>query len=224
MLRYLNFETYSIKNMSISFLIKLPSVKDTWLFNCIEGSQFNFLHQNLKVNSITKIILPDLHISRIAGLLGLLSTLNLIGRTKSLHIYAPVNLKYYLDLGKKYSKTNFSYILYIHVLTTGLIINQHGCRVYSLKCNNYYEFFIIQSKHCGKFYLDMAKKNYLLPGPLYGKLKRGYTFLLADGFVLNGSHFTSSNIVGDQVFCLFSFFYDRKVVESLYCGRLVLFM
>nr|YP_010850750.1 Ribonuclease Z [Lophurella mutabilis]WGH13565.1 Ribonuclease Z [Lophurella mutabilis] len=224
MLRYLYFDTYIANNTNISFLIKSPAIKDIWLFNCIEGSQFNFLNQGFKLNNISKIIIPNLHISSISGLLGLFSTLNLIGRTKSLHIYAPIDLKYYLDLGKKYSKTNFSYILYIHVLKTGLIINQYGCRIYSLNYCNCYQFFITQSEQSGTFYLDKAKSNYLLPGPLYGKLKRGFSFLFPDGFILNGFYFTSSNILGCQISCLFSSFYTRSAFESMYNARLILFM
>nr|YP_010618620.1 Ribonuclease Z [Rhodomelopsis africana]WAX02633.1 Ribonuclease Z [Rhodomelopsis africana] len=223
-LRYLDFDTYILKSKNISFLIKLPAIKDLWVFNCIEGSQFNFLSQSFKINNVSKIIIPNLHISNISGLLGLLSTLNLTGRTKSLHIYAPINLKYYLDLGKKYSKTNFSYILYIHILKTGLIINQYGCRIYALNCCSHYEFFIIQSEQYGTFYLDKARSNYLLPGPLYGKLKKGCSFLFPDGSVLNGSDFTSCNVLGSQISCLFSFFYSRQVFEGVGNTRAILFM
>nr|YP_010619589.1 Ribonuclease Z [Tayloriella tenebrosa]WAX03602.1 Ribonuclease Z [Tayloriella tenebrosa] len=224
MLRYLNFDTYILKSTNISFLIKLPAIKDIWVFSCIEGSQSNFLNQSFKINNISKIIIPNLHISNVSGLLGLLSTLNLTGRTKSLHIYSPIDLKYYLDLGKKYSKTNFSYTLYIHVLKTGLIVNQYGCRIYALDCHSRYEFFIIQSEQYGTFQLDKAKNNYLLPGPLYGKLKKGLSFLFPDGFILNGSNFTSCNALGSQISCLFSFFYYRQVFESIDDTRVILFM
>nr|WGH12775.1 Ribonuclease Z [Echinothamnion sp.] len=224
MLRYLHLDTYISTNINISFLIKLPSIKDTWLFNCVEGSQFNLLNQSFKINNVSKIIIPNLYISSISGLLGLLSTLNLTGRTKSLHLYAPIDLKYYLDLGKKYSKTNFSYILYIHVLKTGLLINHYGCRVYALNCSSCYEFFVIESEQYGTFNLQKARSNYLLPGPLYGNLKKGCSFLFPDGFILNGSDFTSSNVLGCQLSCLFSSFYNRKVYESMHSARLILFM
>nr|ARW60527.1 ribonuclease Z [Polysiphonia sp.] len=223
-LRYLNLDTYILKNTNISFLIKLPAVKDIWLFNCSEGSQFNLLSQSFKINNLSKIIIPNLHISSISGLLGLLSTLNLVGRIKALHIYAPIELKYYLDLGKKYSKTNFSYVLYIHVLRTGLVINQYDCRIYTLNHNNLYEFFIIQSEQYGTFCLDKARNNYLLPGPLYGKLKKGFSFLLPDGFILNGYQLTSLNAIGCQICCLFSLFYSRKVFESIQKSRVILLM
>nr|YP_009395508.1 ribonuclease Z [Vertebrata isogona]ARW64540.1 ribonuclease Z [Vertebrata isogona] len=214
-LRYLDFHSYILRKKNISFLFKLPTVKDTWLFNCTEGSQFNFLNQSFKINNISKIIIPNLHILNISGLFGLLSTLNLTGRIKSLHIYAPIGLRYYLDLGKKYSRTNFSYLLYVHVLKTGLIINQYDCRIYSLKLRDYYEFFIVQSERYGTFYLEKARSNNLMPGPTYGKLKKGCSFLLPDGFILDGSSFTSLNKLGYQTFCISSLFYRKKIFETI---------
>lgn len=223
-LRYLDSDACILKKMNVSVLMKLPSFKYIWLFNCSEGSQFNLLNQNFKINNLSKIIIPDLHISSISGLLGLLSTLNLMGRTKSLHIYAPLGLKYYLDLGKKYSKTNFSYILYIHILNTGLIINHQGYRIYALRSHQNYSFSIVQSEQYGTFYLDKAKRNYLWPGPLYGKLKKGYSFLFPDGFILNGCSCTSSNFLGFQLCFLFSSFYKKNIIQIIKKSRIILLM
>nr|YP_009394258.1 ribonuclease Z [Leptosiphonia brodiei]ARW62820.1 ribonuclease Z [Leptosiphonia brodiei] len=222
-LHYLDFHAYSFRKKHASFLIKLPIAKDTWLFNCTEGSQFNFLNQGLKINNLSKIIIPDLHTTSISGLLGLLSTLNLVGRIKSLHIYAPVDIKYYLDLGKKYSRTNFSYVLYIHVLRTGLIVNQYGYRIYALKLSGYYEFLIVQSEQYGTFYLSKAKYSNLEPGPIYGKLKKGFSFIKPDGSILDGSNFTSSNSLGSQVSFIFSYFYRKKVFKVLGVNNFTLF-
>nr|YP_009396324.1 ribonuclease Z [Polysiphonia scopulorum]ARW65510.1 ribonuclease Z [Polysiphonia scopulorum] len=222
-IRYLDMNAYLVRNTNISFFIKFSSFKDIWLFNCTEGCQFNFLNNNLKINNLNKIIVPDLHISSISGLLGLLSTLNVLGRIKSLHIYAPADLKYYLDFGKKYSKTNFSYVVYIHVLKTGLIVNQCGFRIYASNYYGLYEFFIIQSESHGTFSLDQAKINYLLPGPLYGRLKKGFAFLTPDGLILKGSDFTSSKALGYQICCLFSSLYRKKNFSILKFSRIIPF-
>ena len=221
--RYLDIDAYVIRKSNMSFLIKLSSFKDIWLFNCSEGCQFDFLNKNLKINNLTKIIVPNLHISSISGLLGLLSTLNVLGRVKSLHIYAPADLKYYLDLGKKYSKTNFSYVVYIHILKTGLIVNQCGFRIYTVNYSGSYEFFIVQSQFQGTFSLDIAKANHLLPGPLYGKLKKGFDFVTPDGLVLTGCSFTSSKDLGSQVCCLFSDLYRKRVCTISQLSRIILF-
>lgn len=221
---YLNLNTHALKKKSLSSLVKLPFVKDTWLLNCSEGSQFSFLNQGLKINNLSKILVPNLHIMSISGLLGLLSTLNLIGRIKSLHIYAPAGLKYYLDLGKKYSRTNFNYAVYIHVLATGLIVNHYRFRLYALKFYGYYVFYLIEAEQYGKFHLDKARNNHILPGPLYGKLKKGFSFLLPDGFSLNGYLLTDSNTLGAEFRCILSSFYRKKLFESIRFSRVIFVM
>lgn len=223
-LRYLDSDAYILKKMNVSLLIKLASFKNFWLFRCSEGTQSNLLNQLFKINHLSKIILPNLHISSISGLLGLLSTLNLMGRTKSLHVYAPSALKYYLDLGKKYSKTNFNYILYVHVLNTGLIINHCKCRIYAVKICGNYNIIVVNSEYYGTFDLDKARCNYLEPGPLYGRLKQGGSFLFPDGYILEGDNFTSSNFLGFQVCYLFSSFYRKNLIKAIRKSRIILFM
>lgn len=221
-IRYLDNCIFFIKQSNTSFVIKLFTFKDIWIFNCSEGCQFNVLNQNFKISNLSKIILTDLNINNISGLLGFLSSLNLIGRVKSLHIYGPRELKYYLDLGKKYSHTNFSYTVYLHVLNTGLVINYCNYRVYSFFYNKKYEFIINQSEQNGTFFLSKAQSNYLIPGPLYGKLKKGSIFLLPDGFLLNGKNLTSFNTLGKE-FCFFvSYYYNRNLFENSILARVIL--
>ena len=103
------------------------------MFNCCEGFQSYIFFKHIKMNNLSKIIITDLHINNIAGLLGLLSSLNSIGRIKELHIYGPEGLSAYLELGKKYSHTNFGYTVYIHILSHGLIINYSKYRIYTIE-------------------------------------------------------------------------------------------
>lgn len=220
--RYLDTYVFFMKQSKTSFIVKLAAFKNIWIFNSIEGCQSNMLDQNFKISNVSKIIIADLHINSISGLLGLLSSLNSIGRVKSLHIYGPINLKYYLDFGKKYSHTNFNYVVYLHVLKTGLIINHDCCRIYSFFYQSRYEFVIVKSEKYGTFYLNKAKKNYLIPGPLYGKLKRGCSFLLPDGFILNGSQLTSKTLLGQQISFFVSSYYKRKLFENSDLARIVL--
>nr|YP_009396730.1 ribonuclease Z [Ophidocladus simpliciusculus]ARW65916.1 ribonuclease Z [Ophidocladus simpliciusculus] len=221
--RLLDINASIFKKTDSSFLMKLSAFKDIWIFNCIEGSQSNIVSCGFKINNLSKIIIMNLHIKNISGLLGLLSSLNLIGRTKCLHIYAHMNLKYYLDLGKKYSWTNFNYRVYIHVLKTGLIINQCGYRVYVFCRYKKYEFIIMQPEQYGTFFLNKARNNCLFPGPLYGKLKKGSTFILPDGLILNGYNLTGINLSGLQILLFISFFYTRKNFEAFWHSDFILF-
>nr|YP_010951880.1 Ribonuclease Z [Laurencia obtusa]WMP12819.1 Ribonuclease Z [Laurencia obtusa] len=221
---YLNSNLYVVQKSNISLLIKLSSFRDIWIFNCTEGCQFNIVTQGFKINNVSKIILTSLHINNISGLLGLLSSLNLIGRTKSLHLYGPVNLRYYLDLGKKYSRTNFNYVIYLHILKTGLIINHYGCRIYAFYSKSGFEFIMLRPEQYGTFFLDKARCNYLAPGPLYGKLKKGMSFLLPDGFTLDGVRLTSQNVIGSHLSCLTDNFYCRIAIENVSNGNILLLL
>nr|YP_010951452.1 Ribonuclease Z [Laurencia catarinensis]WMP12391.1 Ribonuclease Z [Laurencia catarinensis] len=221
---YLNSNLYLVQKSNISLLIKLSSFRDIWIFNCTEGCQFNIITQGFKINNLSKIILTSLHINNISGLLGLLSSLNLIGRTKSLHLYGPVDLRYYLDLGKKYSRTNFNYVIYLHILKTGLIINHYGCRIYAFCGKSGFEFTVIRPEQYGTFFLDKARCNYLVPGPLYGKLKKGMSFLLPDGFTLDGVRLTSQNAIGSHLSCSTDNFYCRRAIENISNGNVLLLL
>lgn len=220
---YLNNDIHSFRSLNTSFIFKLSAFKDLWIFNCGEGCQYSIIDQGLKINNMSKIIITNLHINNVSGLLGLLSSLNLIGRIKSLHLYGPIGLKYYLDLGKKYSHTNFNYLIYIHILQTGLIINHDYYRIYSFISKNQYEFIIIELEKYGTFLLKKAKLNHLVPGPIYGQLKKGLSFVLPDGLIVNGYSFTSLNLLGDQCSFVLNRYLSRKALENGIFSSIILY-
>lgn len=196
---------YNDKNLMIQFSI----LKNVLLFNCGEGYQYLIVNNKYKINNISKIVLTNMHIKNLSGLLGLLSSLNLIGRTKSLHIYGPCDLVYYLELNKKYSHTNFNYKIYIHILTSGLIINDFNYKVYSLISNYQYSFLVIEQEKVGTFLVSKAQVNGLSPNSLYGKLKKGSIFMLPDGYLLNGNSFRLFSSLG----------YEISYLSDKYCRR-----
>jgi len=211
---YLNSSIDYLRNCDASFMIQFYTIQNICILNCCESCQYVIMKSKFKINKISKIIITDLHINNLSGLMGLLSTLSLIGRLESLHIYGPKDLIYYLDLCKKYSRTNFNYIIYVHILKTGLTINHYQYRIYTFFNNSQYDFIIMESERHGKFFLSKAKKNYLLPGPLYGKLKKGLDFILPDGYILNGNDFTIFNLLGYQLSFFINRYYKRKILEN----------
>nr|YP_009332591.1 conserved hypothetical plastid protein 56 [Membranoptera weeksiae]YP_009332811.1 hypothetical protein [Membranoptera tenuis]AHZ94605.1 conserved hypothetical plastid protein 56 [Membranoptera weeksiae]AKL79067.1 hypothetical protein [Membranoptera tenuis] len=211
---YLHHNINSFQYSNTSFIIQFIGFKDFWIFNCCEGCQYILTNKKLRINNISKIIITDLHINNLSGLIGLLSSLNLIGRIKCLHIYGPKDLASYLDLGKKYSHTNFNYIIYIHILGTGLVINHYQYRIYTFIKDYQYEFIIMQSEQYGTFIINKAKKNNLIASPLYGELKKSLHFILPDSFILNGKKFTLFNLFGNQLSFLLDKYYNRVNFES----------
>ena len=68
-----------------------------FLFDCGEGTQFQFLHADLRPTRIEAIFITHLHGDHYFGLPGLLSTLTLLGHEKRLTIVGPQGLKDFLD-------------------------------------------------------------------------------------------------------------------------------
>nr|YP_009392403.1 ribonuclease Z [Caloglossa monosticha]ARW60965.1 ribonuclease Z [Caloglossa monosticha] len=201
--------TYRDNNLMIQFSIS----KNVLLFNCCESCQYLIVSNKYKINNISKIILVNMHVKNLSGLVGFLSSLNLIGRIKSLHIYGPSDLVYYLELNKKYSHTNFNYNIYVHVLTSGLIINDFNYKIYSIISNRQYNFLVVEQEKVGTFLVSKAQSNGLVPNSLYGKLKKGLIFMLPDGYLLDGNCFTLITSQGCQIPYVLDEYCRRNGVE-----------
>nr|YP_009509191.1 ribonuclease Z [Gracilaria vermiculophylla]AXI96841.1 ribonuclease Z [Gracilaria vermiculophylla]QXU75055.1 ribonuclease Z [Gracilaria vermiculophylla]WDZ67947.1 ribonuclease Z [Gracilaria vermiculophylla] len=205
----LNRNDFFLQNVNACFYCKLKNLKKVWLFNCSEGCQHYLIKQKIKISQVSKIIITEMKICNISGLPGLLSSLSLGNNKSTVHIYGPANLAQYLELAKKYSQTNFRYNLYFHQLKTNYVIQDNQYYMYCFKHFSHFEFIIKIPEYKGKFKLNNAQKWQIEIGPLYGKLKTGYDFILPDGKTINSKNFTSQTVYGNQVIFLFNLYLSR---------------
>ncbi len=70
----------------------------------------------IKFQRIGHILISHLHGDHYYGLMGLLSSMHLLGRSADLHLYGPAPLKEIIDLQYKYSETRLHYNLIFHPL------------------------------------------------------------------------------------------------------------
>ncbi len=67
---------------------QVVNVRDKlYMIDCGEGSQLQFRKSRLKFSRLNHIFISHLHGDHCFGLWGLISTLNLLGRTAELHIH-----------------------------------------------------------------------------------------------------------------------------------------
>ncbi len=64
-----------------------------FLIDCGEGTQLQIRKYGLKIQKISHILISHLHGDHYFGLVGLLSTMHLLGRTQGVTVYAPAELK-----------------------------------------------------------------------------------------------------------------------------------
>lgn len=80
-----------------------------YLVDCGEGTQLQMARFRIRPQRINNIFISHLHGDHYLGLMGLLSTMHLQGRKKSLNLYAPKGLSEIITLQLKYSDTVFNY-------------------------------------------------------------------------------------------------------------------
>jgi ribonuclease Z len=85
-----------------------------YLIDCGEGTQQQMLRFDVKPGRIDHIFISHLHGDHYLGLVGLLSSMHLNGRTKSLKLFCPPELKEIIDLQLKYSETVLQFEIEYH--------------------------------------------------------------------------------------------------------------
>lgn len=83
--------------------------KLTFLIDCGEGTQLQLTHYKIKAQKIDQIMISHLHGDHYLGLVGLLSSMNLLGRKKKLVLHGPNGLEEIITTQFRYSQTSLNY-------------------------------------------------------------------------------------------------------------------
>lgn len=109
------------------------------LIDCAEGTQLQLKKFKISPMRIDAILISHLHGDHYFGLIGLISTLHLIGRKHPLHIYGPPELYEILKLQLKAAATDLNYALHFKALTPN--VKDH------FFSGKYLDFFSFPVKH-----------------------------------------------------------------------------
>ena len=89
-----------------------------YLIDCGEATQLQLKKYKLRAQRINHIFISHLHGDHYLGLMGLLSSMHLMGRNKPLDLYGPKGLSEIITLQLKYSDTVFNYEVNFHEIDT----------------------------------------------------------------------------------------------------------
>jgi ribonuclease Z len=97
-----------------------------YLIDCGEGTQTQFRRYKLKMQRIKVVFISHLHGDHYYGLLGLMNTMHLLGRTAGLTIVAPAKLKEIIEIqlkaGGGFLKYPIKYIQTDEVFTSNVLL------------------------------------------------------------------------------------------------------
>ena len=87
-----------------------------FLVDCGEGTQMQMAKYKIRRSKINHIFISHLHGDHYFGLIGLLTSMGLLGRTQDLHLHAPPALQEIIGLQLKVADIHLPYLLHFHTL------------------------------------------------------------------------------------------------------------
>jgi ribonuclease Z len=159
------------------------------LIDCGEGTQIELRKHKIKFNQIKHIFISHLHGDHYFGLIGLISTFNLLNRDTNLHIYGPKGLKEIITLQIKLANswTNYKLIFHeLHSSSSDLIFEDEKISVHTIPLDHriYTNGFIFKEKPFNRK-LDINKVEDLnIDKAYYRKLKQGEDVINEKGEII----------------------------------------
>lgn len=89
-----------------------------FMIDCAEGTQLQVRKSRVNFTKIQAVFISHLHGDHCFGLIGMVSTFGLLGRTAPLHVYAPAAMEQYLDLQIKMFCFDLGYEVVFHAVDT----------------------------------------------------------------------------------------------------------
>ncbi|MCV9934580.1 ribonuclease Z [Flavobacterium sp. LS1R47] len=160
-----------------------------FLIDCGEGTQVQLRKNKVKFSKINHVFISHLHGDHFFGLIGLISTFSLLGRTTDLHIHGPKGIKEIILLQLKLSSSWTNYGLYFHELVSDkseVIFEDQKVIVTTipLKHRVYTNGFLFQEKLSERKLNVDAVQHYNIETCYYQKIKNGGDIKLDDGTII----------------------------------------
>ena len=191
-----------------------------FLIDCGEGAQIQLRRYRIKFQRINHIFISHLHGDHYLGLMGLISSLHLLGRQKKLFIYHPKGLREIIDLQLQISGTVLNYpIDWVEMNTDepGLIYEDSQVSVHTIILHHRIPCcgFLFREKEKPLSLIKEKIAEYKIPMSMYHQLKRGEDVLLEDGRTIRSEEVTRARIKPRSYAYCSDTRYDARVTSAV---------
>lgn len=168
-----------------------------YLIDCGEGTQQQMLRFDVKGSRINHIFISHLHGDHYLGLVGLLSSMHLNGRTKTLKLYGPAELKEIIDIQLKYSDTELQYVIDFvptHADKAEVILENQDITVETIPLDHRIACtgFLFREKRRLKKIIKEKVADLNIPVEYYSAIKKGADYVSPDGTVYKNADITTN--------------------------------
>lgn len=189
-----------------------------FLIDCGEGTQMQMARYKIRRSKINHIFISHLHGDHYFGLIGLLTSMGLLGRDNPLHLYAPAPLEAIIQLQLEAASTTLPFTLHFHPVTApGLILDSPKFSVEAFATQHRIPCFgyIIREKRNPRRIHKEKVVEYNIPAAFYDQLKQGADYVSKDGSVVPNEAVTLPNLAPrSYAFCADTI-YDETIAEKV---------
>ncbi|MFB0558420.1 MAG: ribonuclease Z [Candidatus Bathyarchaeia archaeon] len=157
------------------------------MFDCGEGTQRRMVATRIGFRRPTRIFITHLHGDHVLGLPGLIQTMTLLQRERSLHIYGPTGITRFIEAFSSVLGGSGFAIRINEIISEGIIYSGSEYSVTAIKADHdepSWSYILEEYPRPGKFYPTKAKSFGVPEGPLWKRLQRGEDVKLSDGRVV----------------------------------------
>lgn len=175
---------------------------ETLMFDCGEGTQRQMMRYGTSF-ALADIFFTHLHADHVLGVVGLMRTMALQGRTDLLRLWGPKGAGRVLRRAEGFGIERLGFPVEITELDTGASIPRQGYVITAFAVDHggppALGYALIEEERRGRFNPDLARAMGVPEGPMWGRLHRGISVTLDDGRVVDPSALVGAPRAGRRV-------------------------
>jgi ribonuclease Z len=163
---------------------------ETLMFDCGEGTQRQMMRYGISF-ALADIFFTHMHADHLLGVIGLIRTMSLQGRTEPLRLWGPRGTARMLKRVEALGFERATFPVEILEVDDGQRIERSGYALSAFAVDHRGSaslgFALVEEERKGRFDPDKARELGIPEGPLWGRIHRGLEVTLDDGRVIEPS-------------------------------------
>jgi ribonuclease Z len=182
--------------------IALVREGETMLFDCGEGTQRQMMRYGVAF-SLRDIFFTHFHADHVIGVIGLMRTMALQGRTDGLRLWGPKGADRHLKRAEQFGVDRLTFPVEIKELDAGERVKRTGYSIAAFAVDHgpglAFGYALIEDDRKGRFDPEHARTLGVPEGPMWGQIHRGESVTLPDGRVVEPSELVGPRRPGRTV-------------------------
>ena len=175
---------------------------ETLLFDCGEGTQRQMMRYGVSFG-LEDIFFTHFHADHVIGVIGLMRTMSLQGRSEPLRLWGPKGAIRTLKRAEEFGMDRLSFPLEVAEVEPGQPVARKDYAIVPFGVDHRgaraVGYAIVEDDRKGRFNPDRARELGVPEGPMWGEIHRGRSVTLPDGRVIDPAELVGSARSGRKV-------------------------